>query len=45
MIGVVKRYICDACQKEQCVGENEQLTNWVKTEYLGFVSILCKSVG
>lgn len=32
MVGVVKRYICDACQREECVGEDEQISSWVKTE-------------
>lgn len=26
MIGIVKRYVCDACKREECVGETEENT-------------------
>ncbi len=32
MIGIVKRYVCDACLREVCVGEKEEQSDWVKTE-------------
>ena len=31
MVGIVKRYICDACHRESCVGQNEENKEWVKT--------------
>ena len=32
MIGIVKRYVCDACRCEECVGEDEVKEGWTKTE-------------
>jgi hypothetical protein len=32
MVGIVKRYVCDACKREECVGETEENTEWVRTE-------------
>lgn len=39
MIGIVKRYICDACNHQVCVGEAEDISDWVTTE----VGDLCPS--
>lgn len=37
----VKRYICDACKKTVCVGEDEILPDWEKTE-MGDLCPSCK---
>lgn len=39
MVGVVKRYICDACKKEVCVEEGTDLPEWSRTE----IGDLCPS--
>jgi hypothetical protein len=39
MIGIVKRYICDACNRQECVGEHEESSDWTHTE----VGDLCPS--
>ena len=32
MQDIVRRYICDACFKEECVNEGAVKEDWVKTE-------------
>ena len=31
MVDIVKRYVCDACHKEQCVDKDYVLKDWEKT--------------
>lgn len=40
MVDIVKRYICDACGRESCTGESDNIPSWtVKTE----IGDLCPS--
>ena len=32
MIDIVKRYICDSCKKQVCVGTEEEVLGWEQTE-------------
>ena len=39
MQDIVKRYICDACRREECVSKDSEKEDWIKTE----IGDLCPS--
>lgn len=41
MVAMVKRYVCDACKKVDCVGENAEAEGWVLGTEVGDLCPSC----
>ena len=43
MVNIVKRYVCDACLRELCVAESENIPSWTTSTEVGDLCPACSN--
>ena len=43
MVDIVKRYVCDACRKEVCVKDSDNVPSWTTSTEIGDLCPSCSN--